>query len=53
MWALMIEYLAPSLDTTISGIANALALFANAPRPVQLLKTEPTLLPYAINEVLR
>ena len=32
--ALMIDYLAPSLDTTISGIASALALLRFASRPV-------------------
>ena len=31
--ALMIDYLVPSLDTTISGIAKALALFASHPPP--------------------
>jgi cytochrome P450 len=51
--ALMIDYLAPSLDTTISGIASALALFAMHPGQWQLLKTEPTLLANAVNEVLR
>ncbi len=51
--ALMIDYLGPSLDTTISGIASALALFAMHPDQWQLLKSEPTLLPNAINEVLR
>jgi cytochrome P450 len=51
--ALMIDYLAPSLDTTISGIASSLALFARHPDQWQLLRTEPTLLPNAINEVLR
>ncbi len=51
--ALMIDYLAPSLDTTISGIANALALFATHPDQWLLLKSEPTLLTNAINEVLR
>jgi cytochrome P450 len=51
--ALMIDYLAPSLDTTISGIASALALFARHPEQWQLLRTEPTLLSNAINEVLR
>jgi cytochrome P450 len=51
--ALMIDYLAPSLDTTIGGIASALALFARNPDQWQLLKAEPTLLPNAINEVLR
>jgi cytochrome P450 len=51
--ALMIDYLAPSLDTTISGIASALALFAMNPDQWQLLKAEPTLLTNAVNEVLR
>jgi cytochrome P450 len=51
--ALMIDYLAPSLDTTISGIASSLALFARHPDQWQLLRTEPTLLANAINEVLR
>jgi len=37
--ALMIDYLAPSLDTTISGISSALALFAMHPDQWQLLKT--------------
>lgn len=51
--ALMIDYLVPSLDTTISGIANALAMFAMHPDQWKLLRTEPSLLPNAINEVLR
>ena len=51
--ALMVDYLVPSLDTTISGIANALALFAAHPDQWALLKAEPALLPNAINEVLR
>ena len=51
--ALMIDYLAPSLDTTISGIASALALFAMNPDQWHLLKAEPALLPNAVNEVLR
>jgi cytochrome P450 len=52
-YALMVDYLVPSLDTTISGIANALALFAAHPEQWQLLRNEPSLLPNAINEVLR
>ena len=51
--ALMIDYLAPSLDTTISGIASALALFASHPDQWDTLRAEPSLLPNAINEVLR
>jgi cytochrome P450 len=51
--ALMVDYLVPSLDTTISGIANALALFADHPDQWTLLRAEPSLLPNAVNEVLR
>jgi cytochrome P450 len=51
--ALMIDYLVPSLDTTISGIANALGLFAMHPDQWDALRAEPSLLPNAINEVLR
>jgi cytochrome P450 len=50
---LMIDYIAPSLDTTISGISNALHLFATHPEQWQLLRNDPALLPNAINEVLR
>jgi cytochrome P450 len=51
--ALMIDYLVPSLDTTISGIASALALFASHPDQWDALRADPSLLPNAINEVLR
>ncbi len=51
--ALMIDYLAPSLDTTISGIASALALFATYPDQWRLLRSQPALLANAVNEVLR
>ena len=51
--ALMIDYLAPSIDTTMSAISNALHLFATHPEQWQLLKADPTLLPGAINEVIR
>jgi cytochrome P450 len=51
--ALMIDYLVPSLDTTISGIASALYLLATHPQQWQALKDEPGLIPNAINEVLR
>ncbi|MGO9355065.1 MAG: cytochrome P450, partial [Mycobacterium sp.] len=39
--------------TTISGIASALALFALHPDQWDTLRAEPSLLPNAINEVLR
>ena len=50
---LMIDYIAPSLDTTISAISSALHLFATHPQQWQLLKDEPTLIPSAVNEVIR
>lgn len=50
---LMVDYLAPSIDTTMSAISNALYLFANHPEQWQLLKDEPGLMPNAINEVIR
>jgi len=51
--ALMVDYLGPSIDTTMSAISNALYLFASHPEQWQLLKDEPTLTPNAINEVIR
>lgn len=51
--ALMIDYIAPSLDTTISAISNALHLFAQHPDQWRLLKEDPALIPGAVNEVVR
>ncbi|NUP42121.1 MAG: cytochrome P450 [Streptomyces sp.] len=50
---LMIDYLAPSLDTTISAISSALHLFATHPEQWRLLKADPSLIPNAVNEVVR
>lgn len=50
---LMIDYLAPSLDTTISAIASALHLFATHPDQWQAVRDDPTLIPNAVNEVVR
>jgi cytochrome P450 len=50
---LMVDYLAPSIDTTMSAISNALYLFARYPEQWQLLKGDPTLTANAINEVIR
>jgi len=50
---LLIDYIAPSLDTTISAISSALYLFATHPDQWQLLKDDPSLMPNAINEVVR
>lgn len=51
--ALMVDYLAPSIDTTMSTISNALYLFASHPEQWQLLKDEPQLMANAVNEVVR
>ncbi|BBX43473.1 cytochrome P450 [Mycobacterium simiae] len=50
---LMIDYIAPSLDTTISAISNAIYLLARHPDQWELLKSEPSLIPNAVNEVVR
>ena len=50
---MIVDFLVPSLDTTISGIASTLALFATHPNQWELLRAEPALVPNAINEVLR
>ena len=50
---LMIDYIGPSLDTTISAISNALHLFATHPEQWQLLKDDPALIPNAVNEIVR
>ena len=51
--ALMIDYLAPSLDTTISAIASALMLLAQHPDQWAALKADPSLIPNTVNEVVR
>ncbi|VEG53018.1 cytochrome P450 [Mycolicibacterium aurum] len=51
--ALMIDYIAPSLDTTISAISNALYLFGTHPEQWQMIRADTTLIPNAINEVIR
>ncbi|KWX23638.1 monooxygenase [Mycolicibacterium wolinskyi] len=50
---LLIDYIAPSLDTTISAISSALYLFATHPEQWHLLKEEPALLSNAVNEIVR
>jgi cytochrome P450 len=50
---LMVDYLGPSLDTTISAISTALHLFATVPQQWEILKNDDTLISNAVNEVLR
>jgi cytochrome P450 len=48
-----LSYVAPSLDTTIFATASAVWLFARHPEQWRLLRDRPTLIPNAINEVVR
>jgi cytochrome P450 len=49
----IIDYLGPSLDTTVSAIGNAMWLFATHPDQWQLLRDDPSRVRQAFNEVLR
>lgn len=49
----IVDYLAPSLDTTISALGSAIWLFATHPDQWQLLRQEPERVKHAFNEVLR
>ncbi|MEU6845594.1 cytochrome P450 [Streptomyces sp. NPDC046716] len=50
---MMLDYVTPSLDTTILAIAGAVALFAQNPDQWELLREDRSLIPHAINESLR
>ncbi|MFJ8228491.1 cytochrome P450 [Streptomyces sp. NPDC094448] len=50
---MVIDYIAPSLGTTIHAISSAVHLFARNPDQWDLLRADPALVPHAINEVLR
>jgi hypothetical protein len=50
---LMIDYMGPSLDTTIFGISSGVWLFANYPDHWDLVRNDRSLIPAAINEILR
>lgn len=50
---MMNDYMGPSLDTTIFATSSAIWLFAQNPGQWEALRAEPSLIPRAINEVLR
>jgi cytochrome P450 len=50
---MMIDYMGPSLDTTIFAISSGVWLFAKYPDQWDLLRDDPSLIPGAINEILR
>ena len=50
---LILDYVAPSLDTTIFATSSAIWLFALHPEQWNEIRDNPALIPAAINEVLR
>jgi cytochrome P450 len=50
---LMLAYVAPSLDTTISAIGSGIYLFAQHPEQWQKLRDDPSLVSGAVNEIVR
>lgn len=50
---MILEYVFPSLDTTINATSAALASFAKNPDQWDLLRSEPDLIPNTIDEVVR
>lgn len=48
-----LDYMGPSLDTTIFAISSGVALFAQNPGEWDKLRDDPSLLPSAINEIIR
>lgn len=50
---MLIDYLAPSLDTTINATSAAIELFAANPDQWTKLRSRPELIPHAINEAVR
>ncbi len=51
--ALMNDYMGPSLDTTIFATTSALWLFGRYPEQWDRVRADPTLIPHAVNEVIR
>lgn len=51
--ALLLDYLGPALDTTISAVGSAIFLFARYPDEWDKVRQDPRLIPNAFNEVVR
>lgn len=51
--AMMVDYMGPSLDTTIAAIGSGVWLFANHPAQWQKVRESPSFVPAAVNETLR
>ena len=50
---MVMDYTGPALDTTIFATSSAISLFAQYPDEWDLVRADPTLIPHAINEVVR
>jgi len=50
---LLLDYLGPSLDTTISAIGSAIWLFGRYPEQWDRVRKDPSLIPNAFEEILR
>ena len=50
---MMNDYMGPSLDTTIFAVSSAIWLFAQHPEQWDAVRADPSLIPNAVNEVLR
>jgi cytochrome P450 len=50
---IMFDYLAPSIDTTISALASSLLLLGANPHQWDMIRSNPKLIPNAFNEVVR
>lgn len=50
---LMLDYLAPSLDTTISAVGSAIWLFGTHPDQWERVRAAPELIPNAVQEIVR
>jgi cytochrome P450 len=50
---LLVDYIAPSLDTTILATGHLLYLLGSHPEQWDLVRVDPALVPAAVNEVLR
>jgi cytochrome P450 len=50
---MLVDYVNPSLDTTIHAISSGIWLFGKHPEQWDLVREDPSLLPGAINEIVR
>lgn len=51
--AMAVDYIGPSLDTTISALSSAIWLFATNPEQWDILRDRSAMIPNAVNEIVR